>query len=228
MPLPWGESAVGGINQQQTLRTLPAGRVLDRGDFLGCQPVKGVHEPVEPAVDGRQTLIERSLLGGRAGRTAEAGQLRHRPGERGDVVVACPLGLVGEIDAADRCGREDPAVDLKSNSAAFRDDLLTAFSPYGRLLDERWEEATLADLDYAAAHYTDPQQDRPFLPRTIAGQTFTLTQAGDTLPLMCYRIYGEPKHYLSIARINNINNFRSLEPGINLQFPPIDKTGKKP
>jgi hypothetical protein len=49
-------------------------------------------------------------------------------------------------------------------------------------------------------------------------------QAGDTLPLMCHRIYGDPKYYLDVARINGLHDFRSLQPGTNLFFPPLQKT----
>lgn len=51
-------------------------------------------------------------------------------------------------------------------------------------------------------------------------------KAGDTLPMMCYRIYGDPKYYLEVARVNRLDNFRHLEPGSELMFPPLDKTGK--
>lgn len=47
---------------------------------------------------------------------------------------------------------------------------------------------------------------------------------GDTLPLMAYRIYGNSKYYLEVARANNLLNFRNLEPGTELTFPPLDKT----
>jgi hypothetical protein len=47
---------------------------------------------------------------------------------------------------------------------------------------------------------------------------------GDTLPLMTYRIYGDSKYYLEVARVNNLLNFRNLEPGTELFFPPLDKT----
>jgi LysM repeat protein len=50
-------------------------------------------------------------------------------------------------------------------------------------------------------------------------------QRGDTLPLLCYRIYGNPKYYLEVAKVNALNNFRTLLPGTDLVFPPIDKTG---
>jgi hypothetical protein len=49
-------------------------------------------------------------------------------------------------------------------------------------------------------------------------------KAGDSLPLMCYRIYGDPKYYLTVAAINNLNNFRNLTPGMDIVFPPIKKT----
>ncbi len=46
---------------------------------------------------------------------------------------------------------------------------------------------------------------------------------GDTLPLMCHRIYGDSKHYMSVAAANNLNNFRELNPGMDIIFPPIEK-----
>jgi phage tail protein X len=47
---------------------------------------------------------------------------------------------------------------------------------------------------------------------------------GDTLPLMCYRIYGHSKYYLQVAQANGFSNFRNLQPGEEVFFPPIDKT----
>ncbi len=44
---------------------------------------------------------------------------------------------------------------------------------------------------------------------------------GDTLPLMTYRIYGDSSYYLEVARINGLSNFRRLEVGERLQFPPL-------
>ena len=51
-------------------------------------------------------------------------------------------------------------------------------------------------------------------------------KAGDTLPLMCHQIYGDPKYYPSVAKANLLGNFRNLKPGTPLIFPPIEKTGK--
>lgn len=47
---------------------------------------------------------------------------------------------------------------------------------------------------------------------------------GDTLPLMCYSIYGDPKYYLQVAEVNGLSNFRQLKPGTELFFPPLKKT----
>src|SRR6187402_1511776 len=48
--------------------------------------------------------------------------------------------------------------------------------------------------------------------------------AGDTLPLMTQNIYGDSKYYLEVAKANGLINFRQLTPGLELIFPPIDKT----
>ncbi len=48
-----------------------------------------------------------------------------------------------------------------------------------------------------------------------------LVKAGDTLPLLCYRVYRDSSYYLEIARINNMTDFRDLEPGTRLHFPPL-------
>jgi nucleoid-associated protein YgaU len=47
---------------------------------------------------------------------------------------------------------------------------------------------------------------------------------GDTLPLMSYRIYGDSKYYLEVAKANRITNFRKLEVGQRIFFPPIEKS----
>ncbi len=50
-----------------------------------------------------------------------------------------------------------------------------------------------------------------------------LVKAGDTLPSLCDRIYGDPNYYLEVARVNQIDNFRSLTIGSKLFFPPLQK-----
>lgn len=45
--------------------------------------------------------------------------------------------------------------------------------------------------------------------------------AGDTLPLLCFQIYQDSKYYVDIARVNRLDNFRRLEPGQQIMFPPL-------
>ena len=49
-------------------------------------------------------------------------------------------------------------------------------------------------------------------------------KAGDTLPLLCARIYKDPSYYLDVARRNNLVNFRDIQPGSRLYFPPLEVT----
>jgi hypothetical protein len=46
-------------------------------------------------------------------------------------------------------------------------------------------------------------------------------KAGDTLPLLCYKIYKDSSYYQKVAKINGLSGFRSLQPGTMLEFPPI-------
>ncbi|WP_323816522.1 peptidoglycan-binding protein [Cellvibrio sp. NN19] len=46
-------------------------------------------------------------------------------------------------------------------------------------------------------------------------------KAGDTLPMLCYQIYKDSSYYLAVARLNQLHNFRQLQPGQLLRFPPL-------
>jgi hypothetical protein len=48
-----------------------------------------------------------------------------------------------------------------------------------------------------------------------------VVKAGDTLPLLCYRIYKDSGYYMDVARHNGLTDFRRLEPGSTLRFPPL-------
>lgn len=48
-------------------------------------------------------------------------------------------------------------------------------------------------------------------------------KAGDTLPMLCKEIYGDPKYYLQVAKANRIVNFRSIKPGSQVLFPRLKK-----
>ena len=48
-----------------------------------------------------------------------------------------------------------------------------------------------------------------------------IVQVGDTLPLMCQRIYNDSSIYLKVAKFNNLVDFRNLDPGMEIIFPPL-------
>ena len=52
---------------------------------------------------------------------------------------------------------------------------------------------------------------------------YRTVKEGDTLPLMTFRIYGDSKYYLEVAKVNEIINFRNLKTGQKIFFPPLQK-----
>lgn len=50
---------------------------------------------------------------------------------------------------------------------------------------------------------------------------YILVKEGDTLPLLCYKVYGDSRYYKEVATYNNILNFRNLTPGTALYLPPL-------
>jgi hypothetical protein len=46
---------------------------------------------------------------------------------------------------------------------------------------------------------------------------------GDTLPLLCYELYGDSKYYIEVARVNGLNDFRYLTTGSKIKFPPLNQ-----
>jgi hypothetical protein len=44
---------------------------------------------------------------------------------------------------------------------------------------------------------------------------------GDTLPLLCQRIYGDSRYYPEVAAFNGLREFRRLQAGARLHFPPL-------
>lgn len=44
---------------------------------------------------------------------------------------------------------------------------------------------------------------------------------GDTLPMICFRMYGDTSYYIEVAKYNNLLNFRDIPPGTKIYLPPI-------
>lgn len=46
---------------------------------------------------------------------------------------------------------------------------------------------------------------------------------GESLPWLSYKIYGDSKYYIDVAKVNQLINFQTLEPGQKIVFPPLEK-----
>jgi len=90
----------------------------------------------------------------------------------------------------------------------------TMFRPDGRPLR--------AKVDLSFVHFVDANAAALQADRQSADLSHRhLVQAGDTLPLLCYRIYGDARYYLQVARHNQLLHFSRLVPGTILAFPPL-------
>ena len=49
---------------------------------------------------------------------------------------------------------------------------------------------------------------------------------GDTLPFMCFEVYGDPRHYLFVADFNQLDDFRELTVGRPILFPLPQAAGR--
>jgi len=68
----------------------------------------------------------------------------------------------------------------------------------------------------------DPETESSLKDKQSPDLTHMITvKAGDTLPMLCNKIYGDRQMHHEIARINNLISFRYIKPGTELIFPPI-------
>lgn len=90
----------------------------------------------------------------------------------------------------------------------------TLFKPSG--------EPLRAKIKLAFAGFMSKEEEALRAKRSSPDLTHLVeVKAGDTLPLLCYRVYKDSSYYLEVARVNNITNFRDLKPGSKLHFPPL-------
>ena len=90
----------------------------------------------------------------------------------------------------------------------------TLFKPSGDPLRAKVELAFMGSMSKTEAEL-ESNLSSPDLTHSIE------VREGDTLPLLCKRIYGEPDYYLDVARFNDLLDFRNLKPGVKLSFPPL-------
>jgi len=90
----------------------------------------------------------------------------------------------------------------------------TLFNPGGEPLRARLE------LTFSSA--MSPQEEALRANRSSPDLSHQITvREGDTLPLLCYKVYRDSSYYPEVASYNQLTDFRSLQPGMTLFFPPL-------
>lgn len=79
-----------------------------------------------------------------------------------------------------------------------------------------------AKVDMSFQGYKNPQESALEANKSSPDLSHSVVVTeGDTLPLLCHRIYGDSRYYVDVARFNGLHAFRALKPGLTLHFPPL-------
>jgi hypothetical protein len=82
-----------------------------------------------------------------------------------------------------------------------------------------------AKADVKFVEYRNQQQIAKQENKQSADLSHLVTvKGGDTLPLLCYQIYGSSIYYAQVARINGLAGFRELVAGQKILFPPLGES----
>lgn len=82
-----------------------------------------------------------------------------------------------------------------------------------------------AKLSVGFEEYLSPQEIAQRANKSSPDLTHArVVVGGDTLPNLCHEIYGDSRHYLGVAAYNQLDNFRQLQAGATLYFPPLART----
>jgi LysM repeat protein len=90
------------------------------------------------------------------------------------------------------------------------------FNPSGKALRATIDVDFTQSIDYK----TKTQEAATSSPDLTHLRT---VKAGDTLPLMSHRIYGDSSHYIQVARANGLSSPMDIKPGDEIYFPPLKK-----
>ncbi len=81
-----------------------------------------------------------------------------------------------------------------------------------------------AKVSLAFQGFVSKEEEAKIIKTSSPDLTHIITfKGGDSLPLLCQKIYKDSSYYSQIARINGLSNFRNIQPGTKLKFPPLRK-----
>lgn len=91
----------------------------------------------------------------------------------------------------------------------------TLFAPNGAPLRAK-ADVTFKNYENPATIVKEEDRESPDITHRV------VVNAGDSLPLLCYQIYGDTQYYIDVARANRLVDVRHLQVGQTLSFPPLD------
>jgi hypothetical protein len=109
-------------------------------------------------------------------------------------------------------GMSEPSFNCRLESADIKYDL---FDRDGAPLHAVVSATFVEQLDPAKQAAAENRSSPDLTHRRVVAD-------GDTLPLLCREIYGSASHYLRVAQVNELDDFRNLTVGQELIFPPFD------
>ncbi|MFN9071130.1 MAG: hypothetical protein ACK54Z_12580 [Cyanobacteriota bacterium] len=90
----------------------------------------------------------------------------------------------------------------------------------------RGGKVLVADLTAEFTQYVPAEKDSARLRLSSPDLSHRhLVLAGETLPMLCLRYYGSTAPYLQVAAFNQLDDIRTLTPGEQLLFPPLNSAG---
>jgi nucleoid-associated protein YgaU len=92
----------------------------------------------------------------------------------------------------------------------------TLFKPNGAPLRAKAQTSFISSID-ADTLTVEMNPQSPDVTHEIT------VRAGDSLPLLCERVYGDATQYLGIARYNRLPTVLYVPPGTRLTFPPLQE-----
>jgi nucleoid-associated protein YgaU len=91
----------------------------------------------------------------------------------------------------------------------------TLFAPSGAPLRAR------ADVSFSC--FQDPSTIKKIEDNQSPDITHkVVTRAGDTLPVLSYKVYGDTRYYVQLAHVNRLVDYRRIPAGTTLMFPPLN------
>lgn len=120
----------------------------------------------------------------------------------------------------DGSSHEPNVVELVWGSFSFHGRLTSMSTDYNLFMPTG--DPLRANVSLSFTDYTSINEEALKANKSSPDLTHSIeVKAGDTLPLLCHRVYKNSAYYLEIARVNGITNFRNIRPGIRLLFPPL-------